>query len=105
MYPGTRASCHPDAEVAEDRFPTQFTKRYYWGKAIVMNELQGVNSMTGAQQSDAMKNLVLFILGLAVIGTIVAFGWYFAFDLPVQQAALSTPANGCWGGICKGGMG
>ncbi len=98
-------SSHPDAEVAEDPFTSRLTKRYYPGKAIVMNKLYGVNSMTGAQQSDAMKNLVLFILGLAVIGTFVAFGWYFAVDLPIQQAALTTPANGCWGGICRGGMG
>ncbi len=49
--------------------------------------------MTEAQQSDAMKNLVIFIIGLAIAGTIIALAWYFAVALPVQQAALLPPAN------------
>lgn len=50
--------------------------------------------MTEAQRSDAMKNLVLFIMGLAVLGTIVALVLYFAVDLPAMQAAaLHAPAN------------
>ncbi|MFA4878218.1 MAG: hypothetical protein WC586_12505 [Methanoregula sp.] len=56
--------------------------------------------MTGSQQSDAMKNLILFIIGLAVLGTIIALAWHFAFELPTQQAALSIPTNGCWGLRC-----
>lgn len=41
-----------------------------------------------------MKNLVIFIAALAVFGTILALIWYFAVDLPVQQAAaLHAPAN------------
>ncbi|MFA4859678.1 hypothetical protein [Methanoregula sp.] len=55
--------------------------------------------MTGAQPSDPMKNLVLFVIGLAILGAIVAFAWYFAVDLPLQ-AALPTPVNGCWNGVC-----
>jgi hypothetical protein len=48
--------------------------------------------MTESQQSDAMKNLVLFMIGLAILGTIVALVW-FAVDLPIQQAALHAPTN------------
>ncbi|MCX6688251.1 MAG: hypothetical protein NTZ39_00905 [Methanoregula sp.] len=59
--------------------------------------------MTETQQSDALKNLVIFIIALAIIGTIIALAWYFAVELPIQQAAgLNPPANvmGCnnqWG--------
>jgi hypothetical protein len=50
--------------------------------------------MTGAQQSDVMKNLVLFILGLAILGTIIALALYFVVDLPAMQAAaLHAPMN------------
>ena len=49
--------------------------------------------MSEAQQSDAMKNLVIFILGLAIAGTVIALAWYFAVALPVQHAALLPPAN------------
>jgi hypothetical protein len=43
--------------------------------------------------SDALKNLIIFIVALAVFGTILAFMWYFAIDLPMQQAALHAPTN------------
>jgi len=56
--------------------------------------------MTGAQSSDPMKNLVLFIIGLAILGIIIAFAWYFAVDLPMKHAALAMPVNGCWNGEC-----
>jgi hypothetical protein len=50
--------------------------------------------MTEAQHSDALKNLVLFIIGLAILGTIIALALYFAVELPAQQAiALHPPAN------------
>lgn len=50
--------------------------------------------MSGVQQSDALKNLVIFIIALAILGTIVALAWYFAVDLPIMQAAaLNAPAN------------
>ena len=49
--------------------------------------------MTNAQQSDSLKNLVIFIVALAILGTLVAFAWYFAVDLPLQQAALQAPSN------------
>jgi hypothetical protein len=49
--------------------------------------------MTGTQQNDVMKNLVIFILVLAILGIIFALGWYFAVDLPLRQAVLNAPAN------------
>ena len=52
--------------------------------------------MTNAQQSDALKNLVIFMIKIAILGTIIALAWYIAIDLPLQQAAaLQSPAN-CW---------
>ena len=56
--------------------------------------------MTEAQQSDSLKNLIRFVIGLAILGVIVAFAWYFIVDLPIQQAALSAPMNKCWGMVC-----
>jgi hypothetical protein len=49
--------------------------------------------MSEAQQSDALKNLVLFMIALAILGTIIALAWYFVVDLPIQQAAIHAPAN------------
>lgn len=50
--------------------------------------------MTDAQPSDAMKNLVWFIIGLAILGTMIALAGYFAVDLPLQQVvALHVPTN------------
>lgn len=50
--------------------------------------------MTEPQQSDNLKNLVIFIIVLAILGTIIALAWYFAVELPIQQAtALLPPAN------------
>ena len=51
--------------------------------------------MTDVQQSDAMKNLVIFIIALAILGTIIALALYFAVDLPLQQALLHAPMNSC----------
>ena len=53
--------------------------------------------MSEAQQSDAMKKLVLFIIGLAILGTVMAMIHYFAVDLPIQQAMLHAPANSNFG--------
>ena len=49
--------------------------------------------MTEPQQSDALKNLVVFIIALAILGTIIALVWYFAVELPIQQAVPHVPAN------------
>lgn len=50
--------------------------------------------MSEAQQTDALKKLVIFIIVLAVVATIVALVLYFAIDLPAQQAAFHPPLNG-----------
>jgi hypothetical protein len=50
--------------------------------------------MSEPQQSDALKNLVIFVIALAIIGTIIALAWYFLVDLPALQAAvLHAPMN------------
>ncbi|PKL70478.1 MAG: hypothetical protein CVV30_03740 [Methanomicrobiales archaeon HGW-Methanomicrobiales-1] len=50
--------------------------------------------MTNDQPSDAMKKLVHFIIALAILGTVIALAWYFAVDLPLQQAAANlAPTN------------
>lgn len=51
--------------------------------------------MTDTPPSDALKNLVVFIIMLAAAATIVALAWYFAVDLPAQQALLHVPV---WNG-------
>ena len=57
--------------------------------------------MSGVQQSDALKNLVLFMVALAILGTIIALAWYFAVDLPLQQAAgFQPPANSVCTPMC-----
>jgi len=49
--------------------------------------------MTESQSSDALKKLVWFMIGMAILGTIIALAMYFAVELPIQQAALHAPAN------------
>jgi hypothetical protein len=44
-------------------------------------------------QPDAIKQLVKFILCLAILGTILALAWYLAVALPVQHAVLVAPVN------------
>jgi hypothetical protein len=57
--------------------------------------------MSGVQQSDALKNLVIFMIALAILGTIIALAWYFTVDLPIQQAAaLHVPANSVCTPMC-----
>jgi hypothetical protein len=48
--------------------------------------------MTEAQSSDAMKNLVLFMIKLAILGLVIALAWYYFVELP-YQAALHVPVN------------
>jgi hypothetical protein len=48
--------------------------------------------MTSAPPSDALKNLVIFMFVLAIAATVVALAWYFAVELPAQQALLHAPA-------------
>jgi hypothetical protein len=50
--------------------------------------------MSEAQPSNAMKNLVIFCIALAILGTLLALVMYFAVELPImQQIALHPPAN------------
>lgn len=48
--------------------------------------------MTDAPSPDAMKNLVIFVIVLAVAATIVALAGYFAVEFPDQQALHHAPA-------------
>lgn len=57
------------------------------------------NCMTESQQSDALKNLVIFIIVVAIIATIFILIGYFTKALPIQQAALPVPVNGIDGNI------
>lgn len=49
--------------------------------------------MSEAYSSDAVKSLMLFIIGLAILGTLMALAWYFAMELPARQALLHAPLN------------
>lgn len=49
--------------------------------------------MTNAQPPDVMKQLVLFVIGIAILGTIIALAMYFGIELPAQQALLHAPIN------------
>ena len=61
--------------------------------------------MTDAPTSNALKNLAVFIIVLAVSATIVALAWYFAIELPTQQALLQAPMNSASDGITGGAGG
>jgi len=43
---------------------------------------------------EATRKIVLVMVGLAILGCIIAGVHYLAIDLPIQQAALHAPANG-----------
>nr|WP_321353016.1 hypothetical protein [uncultured Methanoregula sp.] len=49
--------------------------------------------MSEAIQPDAMKNLVKFLVCLAILGMILALATYFGLILPSQQATVHPPAN------------
>jgi hypothetical protein len=50
--------------------------------------------MTVVGQSDPLKNLVIVMIGLAILGTFIALAWYYAVDIPtLQAAALHAPMN------------
>jgi len=44
--------------------------------------------MTGAQQPDALKRLVIFIIALAMLGAILALAGYFTADLTQQNSEV-----------------
>ena len=50
--------------------------------------------MTETQKSDNRKKIVMIIIAIVIIATIIALAWYFAIELPLQQAAaLNVPEN------------
>lgn len=74
--------------------------------------------MTHAQPPDVMKKLVMLIIGIAILGTIIALGVHYGEELPAQKT-LQAPSNavdpnrpgspnltpGCdelWPGRCSG---
>ena len=48
--------------------------------------------MTEAQQPDALKKLVIFMIALAILGTFVSALHVFTVDIPAQKA-LQAPSN------------
>lgn len=46
--------------------------------------------MTEPRKPDALKKLVLFIIGLAIAATIIAFAWYFAVEIPARMVPLNS---------------
>jgi hypothetical protein len=48
--------------------------------------------MTKAAHPDALKNLIIFLVGLAILGTIIALVVYFAVVIPAEQGLLPAPA-------------
>jgi heme/copper-type cytochrome/quinol oxidase subunit 2 len=66
------------------------------------NWQEGDDPMSEAQQPDALKNLIWFIIGLAILGTVIALAIYFAVELPARQAALTAPANYAMGSYGMG---
>jgi len=52
--------------------------------------------MSEAHSSDVMRDLVKFMISLALLGTIIALAAYFMVALPNQVAAgMTTPYNWC----------
>ncbi len=50
--------------------------------------------MTGAQQPDALKRLVFFMIALAMLGAILALAGYFTADLTEQNTVRGpSPKN------------
>lgn len=49
--------------------------------------------MSGAQSPDATKNLVKFIVCLAILGTVIALAAYYLVILPTQVP--TPPSNLC----------
>ncbi|MFA6363507.1 hypothetical protein [Methanoregula sp.] len=56
--------------------------------------------MREAKQTDVLKNLVLFIVALAIVATILVLAWYFGVEMPAQKALLHAPENLCSGWYC-----
>ncbi len=52
------------------------------------------SNMSEATQTP-LSRLILFMICLAIAGSIVAGAHYYAVDLPVQNAVTQQPANCC----------
>ncbi len=48
--------------------------------------------MTEAKPPDAMKKLVLIIIGIAILGTVIALGVHYGVELPAQKT-VQAPSN------------
>jgi hypothetical protein len=61
--------------------------------------------MSEAQVSDAMSNLVRFIIVLALLGVVIAMIFFVAGWIPIQPAGPDAPQNWCvftpMGFICR----
>lgn len=55
--------------------------------------------MSEAQSSDAMKNLVWFVIALAILGIILAFALIFTGVVPVD-AGFAAPLNTVCPPVC-----
>jgi len=49
--------------------------------------------MSEALSSDEMKNLVIVLIKLSILGLILAFVAYYSAGLPIQNAAIHAPTN------------
>ncbi|NMB78284.1 MAG: hypothetical protein GYA23_04240 [Methanomicrobiales archaeon] len=49
--------------------------------------------MTGSEPSDILKNLIFFIIGLALLGIIVALILFVTGLAPLHQALPPVPLN------------
>jgi hypothetical protein len=81
----------PNANVL--RFPagdsTLVVSGIHYSPHKLLNSL-----MTVGGQSDPLKNLVIVMIGRAILGTFIALAWNYAVDLPtLQAAALHVPMN------------
>lgn len=48
--------------------------------------------MTNVQPPDAMKSLVLLIIGIAMLGSVIALAVHYGVELPAQKA-IQAPMN------------
>ena len=59
--------------------------------------------MTNAQPPDAMRKLLLLIIGIAILGTIIALAVHYGVELPAQDNMKAPGNSGCSssGGVCS----
>ena len=49
--------------------------------------------MAGTLPPDELKRLVLFLVGLAVLGLLLALAFSYGVELPARHVLLHAPAN------------